>query len=114
MGEVLGGQGAVFAELPGLKNRLPSQNTYSRLLRLLDPAAFGERFSQFMRAFSQQTADVVAVDGKTLCRSFQTAGQKSALHMVSAWSCEERLVQVQIARTRNRTRSRRFRSFCGS
>ena len=47
--------------------------------------------------FSQQTTGVVAIDGKTLRRSFDTASEKSALHMVSAWSCEERLVVAQIA-----------------
>jgi hypothetical protein len=80
-----------------LKNGLPSHDTFSRLFRLLDPAAFGACFSEFMRAFSRQTAGVVAVDGKTLRRSFDAASEKSALHMVSAWSCEERLVLAQIA-----------------
>jgi len=80
-----------------LENGLPSHDTFSRLFRLLDPAAFGACFSQFMQAFSQQTAGVVAVDGKTLRRSFDAASGKSALHMVSAWSCEERLVLAQIA-----------------
>src|SRR5271166_6687820 len=80
-----------------LKNGLPSHDTFSRLFRLLDPVAFGECFSQFMQEFSQQTAGVVAIDGKTLRRSFDTASEKSALHMVSAWSCEERLVLAQIA-----------------
>ena len=49
-----------------LKNGLPSHDTFSRLFRLLDPVAFGECFSQFMREFSRQTSGVVAVDGKTL------------------------------------------------
>jgi len=80
-----------------LKNGLPSHDTFSRLFRLLDPVAFGECFSQFMREFSRQMAGVVAVDGKTLRRSFDAASEKSALHMVSAWSCEERLVLAQIA-----------------
>ena len=80
-----------------LKNGLPSHDTFSRLFRLLDPVAFGACFSEFMRAFSQQTTGVVAVDGKTLRRSFDAASEKSALHMVSAWSCEERLVLAQIA-----------------
>jgi predicted transposase YbfD/YdcC len=80
-----------------LKNGLPSHDTFSRLFRLLDPVAFGECFSQFMREFSRQTAGVVAVDGKTLRRSFDTASATSALHMVSAWSCGERLVLGQIA-----------------
>jgi predicted transposase YbfD/YdcC len=80
-----------------LKNGLPSHDTFSRLFRLLDPVAFGDCFSQFMQEFSQQTSGLVAVDGKTLRRSFDTASAKSALPMVSAWSCEERLVLAQIA-----------------
>jgi DDE family transposase len=39
-----------------LKNGLPSHDTFSRLFRLLDPVAFGKYFSEFMGAFSQQTA----------------------------------------------------------
>jgi predicted transposase YbfD/YdcC len=39
----------------------------------------------------------VAIDGKLLRRSFDRASGKSALHMVSAWGCEQRLVLAQIA-----------------
>lgn len=35
---------------------------------------------------------VVAVDGKTLRRSFDRAGNRGALHMVSAWSSAQKLV----------------------
>ncbi len=87
----------MLREFLTLKNRMPSHDTFSLLFRLLDPVAFGACFSEFMRAFSQQTTGVVAIDGKTLRRSFDTASEKSALHMVSAWSCEERLVLAQIA-----------------
>ena len=37
------------------------------------------------------------MDGKVLRRSFDRASGKSALHMVSAWGCEQRLVLAQIA-----------------
>src|SRR5271155_3238066 len=80
-----------------LKNGLPSHDTFSRLFRLLDPAAFGAAFQRFMAAFSQQCQGVVAIDGKVLRRSFDKASGKSALHMVSAWGCEQRLVLGQIA-----------------
>jgi predicted transposase YbfD/YdcC len=39
----------------------------------------------------------VAIDGKVLRRSFDHAGGTSALHMVSAWGCEQWLVLAQIA-----------------
>jgi predicted transposase YbfD/YdcC len=40
---------------------------------------------------------VVAIDGKTLRRSFDRASGGSALHLVSAWACEQRLVLGQLA-----------------
>ncbi len=39
----------------------------------------------------------MAIDGKVLRRSFDSASGKSPLHMVSAWGCEQRLVLAQIA-----------------
>ena len=80
-----------------LKNGLPSHDTFSRLFRLLDPAKFGAAFQRFMTAFSQQCQGVVAIDGKVLRRSHDRAKGQSALHMVSAWGCEQRMVLGQIA-----------------
>lgn len=116
-----GGQGAVdmalFARskepfLRGfltLANGVPSHDTFSRLFRQLDPEAFRAAFQRFIAGFSQQcrrslapgaasgagAAGVVAIDGKVLRRSFDRASGKSALHMVSAWGCEQRLVLAQ-------------------
>ncbi len=104
-----GGQGAVsmarFAQaketfLRGflrLENGLPSHDTFSRLLRQLDPAQFGAVFQRSMTRFSENIQGVVAIDGKVVRRSFDRASGKSALHMVSAWGCEQRLVLAQIA-----------------
>jgi hypothetical protein len=50
-----------------------------------------------MTKFSEHSQGVVAIDGKVLRRSFDRASGKSALHMVSAWGCEQRLVLAQIA-----------------
>jgi predicted transposase YbfD/YdcC len=104
-----GGQGAVdmeeFAEakepfLRGflkLKHGLPSHDTFSRLFRHLNPEQFRASFQGFMAKFSEQCQGVVAIDGKVLRRSFDRASGKAALHMVSAWGCEQRLVLAQIA-----------------
>ena len=110
-----GGQGAVDMALfarskePFLRgfltqaNGVPSHDTLSRLFRQLDPEAFRAAFQRFMAKFSAQcrgpspAAGVVAVDGKVLRRSFNRAGGKSALHMASAWGCEQRLVLAQAA-----------------
>ena len=80
-----------------LQNGVPSHDTFSRLFRLLDPEQFGAAFQRFMARFSEKIQGVVAIDGKVLRRSFDRASGKSALHMVSAWGCEQRLVLAQIA-----------------
>ena len=40
---------------------------------------------------------MIALDGKTLRRSHDAANGKKALHMVSAWAAENRLVLAQVA-----------------
>jgi hypothetical protein len=83
-----------FLRLP---NGVPSHDTFSRLFRLLDPEKFAAAFRRFMAAFSRQCQGVVAIDGKVLRRSHDRAKGKSALHMVSAWGCEQRMVLARIA-----------------
>jgi predicted transposase YbfD/YdcC len=80
-----------------LENGLPSHDTFSRLFRLLDPEQFRTVFQRFMARFSVTVQGVIAIDGKVLRRSFDRASNKSALHMVSAWGCDQRLVLAQIA-----------------
>src|SRR6266702_2104226 len=104
-----GGQGAVdmavFAEAKEpflrsfltLANGLPSHDTFSRLFLNLDPDQFRDSFQRCMAQFSAQLQGVVAIDGKVLRRSFDRTSGKSALHMVSAWGSEQRLVLAQIA-----------------
>ena len=79
-----------------LEHGLPSHDTFSRLFRLLDPEQFRRRFSASWpicralprrgRGRRQGAAPLV-----------RQASGKSALHMVSAWGCEQRLVLAQIA-----------------
>jgi len=104
-----GGQGAVdmalFAKAKEaflrsflkLENGPPSHDTFSRLFRNLDPEQFRASFQRFIAKFSEGCQGVVAIDGKVLRRSFDRASGKSALCMVSAWGCEQRLVLAQIA-----------------
>ena len=80
-----------------LENGLPRHDTFSRLFRLLNRTQFQAAFQRFMAGFSEQCQGVVAIDGKVLRRSFDRASGKSALHMVSAWGCEQCMVLAQIA-----------------
>jgi len=76
---------------------LPSHDTFSRVFRALEPEQFRRCFQDFMGRFAATCQGVIAIDGKVLRRSFDTASAKSSLHMVSAWGCEQRLVLGQIA-----------------
>ena len=83
-----------FQELPG---GMSSHETYSRLFRLLDPKAFESCFSQFLDALGGDRPNVIAIDGKTLRRSFDRAVGRSALRMVTAFAAAARLLVGQVA-----------------
>ena len=74
-----------------LENGIPSHDTFSRVLGMLDPAAFHRWFLGFMQQFGEGIAGAVALDGKTLRRSYDRAEGRSPLHLVSAWAEEQRL-----------------------
>jgi predicted transposase YbfD/YdcC len=80
-----------------LRHGIPSHDTFSRLFRRLDPAPFRACFVRFMERFAATLPGVVAIDGKTLRRSFDRASGKSPLHMVHAWAADQRLLLGQIA-----------------
>ena len=80
-----------------LEHGAPSHDTFSRLFRRIDPEQFRACFQRFMTRFAEACQGVIAIDGKVLRRSFDTASGKSPLHMVSAWGCEQQLVLGQIA-----------------
>lgn len=80
-----------------LRHGIPSHDTFSRVFRLLDPVPFEACFTRFMGRFAESLRGVVAIDGKTLRRSFDRAAGKSPLHMLHAWSADQRLVLGQLA-----------------
>jgi predicted transposase YbfD/YdcC len=69
------------------------------VFRQLDPDQFRACFQRFMARFSKNCSGVIAIDGKVLRRPFSHAHPGSALHMISAWCCDNRLVLAQIATT---------------
>lgn len=73
---------------------VPSHDTFSRLLRLLDPQAFGRAFAAFAAAFAQarqEMPQVVALDGKALRRAYEKGLAASPPLTVSAFAAETRL-----------------------
>jgi hypothetical protein len=72
---------------------IPSPDTFARVLARLKPEELQRGFLHWIRAVSELThGEVVAIDGKTLRRSFDRAAGKGAIPMVSAWATANRLV----------------------
>src|SRR5436309_1937325 len=86
-----------FQELLDLPNGVPSHDTFGRVFGLIDPKQFEASFVQWVQGISKTVKGVVAIDGKTLRRSHDRGAGKKALHLVSAWSVENRLVLAQVA-----------------
>ena len=80
-----------------LPHGIPSHDTFSRIFRLLDPARFHAWFIGFMERFAEGCQGVVAIDGKTMRRSFDRAAAASPLHLVSAWAVDAQLCLGQLA-----------------
>lgn len=101
-----------------LVNGIPSHDTFNRVFALLSPEAFRTCFVNWMRAIrghlsdplvqeklkeqcgetmvASATKEVIALDGKTLRHSFDTATGQGCAHIVSAWSSEDNLTLGQI------------------
>jgi predicted transposase YbfD/YdcC len=81
-----------------LPNGIPSHDTFRRLFERLDPDQFQKGFLRWIEALHEATErQVVAIDGKTLRRSFDRAKGKSALHLVHAWATANHLLLGQVA-----------------
>lgn len=82
-----------FLELP---NGIPSHDTFGDVFARLNPEQLQQCFLGWVRSVSQLTqAEVIAIDGKTLRRSYDKGDNKGAIHMVSAWASHNRLVLGQ-------------------
>lgn len=87
-----------FEGFLALPNGIPSHDTFGRVFSLLDPAQMEECFQRWIAAMAACTGgQLIAIDGKTIRRSFQKADNKAAIHIVSAWSETNSLVLGQIS-----------------
>lgn len=83
-----------FLRLP---NGIPSADTFERVFAQIDPHQFQAGFIRWVAAISQlKVGEVVAIDGKTLCGSGDPRNDRKAIHMVSAWASQNRLVLGQV------------------
>lgn len=81
-----------------LSGGVPSHDTLGRLFAAIDARAFEQCFAAWMARVHQRTdGEVVAIDGKTLRRSYDAASGRAALQMVNAFACANHLVLGTVA-----------------
>lgn len=90
-----------LGQLLELANGIPSRDCLRRVLSALKPEAFQECFQHWIAERLTNNADgshrTIAIDGKTMRRSHDRAGDLGPLHLVSAWASEQGIALGQIA-----------------
>lgn len=85
---------ATFLDLP---NGVPQADCYRRLFAQIQPASLHQGFQQWLDDIVFQTGgQVIPIDGKTMRGSSSHIAPHSALHVVSAWASEHRLMLGQV------------------
>lgn len=91
----------------GLIHGIPSHDTFARVLSRIAPDALSRCLQSLLSTMKENArakdssdtniTEVIAIDGKSLRRSYDTAKGQAPLHLVSAWANEARLVLGQVA-----------------
>lgn len=80
-----------------LANGIPSHDTIARVFAALDPKSLAECLMSWVSSVAEQVeGEVIAIDGKSLRRSYESGGKRGVIHMVSAWASQNRLVLGQV------------------
>jgi predicted transposase YbfD/YdcC len=74
---------------------IPSHDTLCDVIAAIDPELFKACFLAWVEALRADTAEVIAIDGKTSRRSHDRRKGRLPLHTVSAWATGQRLVLGQ-------------------
>ncbi len=84
---------STFLSLP---NGIPSPDTFRRVFERINPKQFEKCFEQWVRLLVNELGiQVIAIDGKGVNGSYDRESGKKALHFVSAWATDHRLVLAQ-------------------
>ena len=76
---------------------IPSHDRFNAILGALKIDEFQQCLLEFITAIHEITdGQIVAIDGKTLRRSYDRASSKSAIHMVSAWASANHISLGQV------------------
>lgn len=83
-----------FLELP---HGIPSHDTFTTVFARIAPEHFQDCFVSWVASLTTLLpGEVVAIDGKTLRRSYDAQNSRAAIHMVSAWASQQSLVLGQL------------------
>lgn len=86
-----------FGQFLDLSAGVPSHDRFNAVLGALCPAEFEQCLLSWITSLHQVTdGQVIAIDGKTLRRSYDRASSKSAIHMVSAWATTNHISLGQV------------------
>lgn len=78
---------AWFAKFLDMSQGVPSHDRFNAILNAIKPDEFEAILLAWLTDLHEITGgQVIAIDGKTLRRSYDSASGKSAIHMVSAWA----------------------------
>ena len=78
------------------KDETPSHDQLGDIFAVLDAEQFQKCFVAWVATLTGLGPEIIAIDGKTLRRSYQEGGAKAPIHMVSAWSAKQNLVLGQV------------------
>ena len=75
---------------------IPSSFTLERVISLIDPLALELMLGEVSQLFCSSTEEVIAIDGKTLCGSRNKYEEHRAVHILNAWSCQNKVCLGQM------------------
>jgi predicted transposase YbfD/YdcC len=86
-----------LARFLNLESGIPSHDRFNAIFAAIRPAEFEKCLLSWITALHEISGgQVVAIDGKTLRRSFDAASSKAAIHMVSAWATANQISLGQV------------------
>jgi len=87
----------LLARFLDLTDGIPSHDRFNAIFAAIKPAEFEKCLLSWITTLHEITdGQVIAIDGKTLRRSFDAANSKAAIHMVSAWATANHISLGQV------------------
>lgn len=86
-----------LARFLDLATGIPSHDRFNAIFAAIKPAEFEKCLLSWITALHEITdGQVIAIDGKTLRRSYDASSSKAAIHMVSAWATANHISLGQV------------------